>query len=234
MAGIRNVVVVLAVILLTVYALSVRDYLAAQQQQQQQQRTGDGTQQQRQQQQRSRAVSLASCNSTRLDFSRVHRISWNPRAYHYKGFLTDEECDHWVAKAYVVAARSLAALPHRRWCCGSFEPRAASRWACSAPRSPRSTPTRCRRCARARASSCRARSTHCWPRSRSASRVGLDCRSSTVRPSTFCSTRSTSSTSRTTTRSIRRSPAWTATSERVRQRFARCTSLVARSLAALV
>lgn len=232
MAGIRNVVVVLAVILLTVYALSVRDYLAAQQQQQQQ-RTGDGTQQQRQQQ-RSRAVSLASCNSTRLDFSRVHRISWNPRAYHYKGFLTDEECDHWVAKAYVVAARSLAALPHRRWCCGSFEPRAASRWACSAPRSPRSTPTRCRRCARAQASSCRARSTHCWPRSRSASRVGLDCRSSTVRPSTFCSTRSTSSTSRTTTRSIRRSPAWTATSERVRQRFARCTSLVARSLAALV
>jgi len=116
MAGIRNVVVVLAVILLTVYALSVRDYLAAQQQQQQQ-RTGDGTQQQRQQQ-RSRAVSLASCNSTRLDFSRVHRISWNPRAYHYKGFLTDEECDHWVAKAYVVAARSFAALPHRlsvRW-----------------------------------------------------------------------------------------------------------------------
>ncbi|KAH9739878.1 putative prolyl 4-hydroxylase 7 [Citrus sinensis] len=34
--------------------------------------------------------------STTFDPSRVTQLSWNPRAFIYKGFLSDEECDHLI------------------------------------------------------------------------------------------------------------------------------------------
>ncbi|KAG6579383.1 putative prolyl 4-hydroxylase 12 [Cucurbita argyrosperma subsp. argyrosperma] len=40
-----------------------------------------------------------SNHSERIDPSRVVQISWQPRAFLYKGFLSDEECDHLIALA---------------------------------------------------------------------------------------------------------------------------------------
>ncbi|KAF5189923.1 Prolyl 4-hydroxylase [Thalictrum thalictroides] len=39
----------------------------------------------------------ASYNSNVVDPSRVTQISWHPRAFLYKNFLTDEECDHLIS-----------------------------------------------------------------------------------------------------------------------------------------
>ncbi|KAJ7521897.1 hypothetical protein O6H91_19G073400 [Diphasiastrum complanatum] len=36
-----------------------------------------------------------------IDPSRVTQLSWNPRAFLYKGFLTDEECDHLIRLSMV-------------------------------------------------------------------------------------------------------------------------------------
>ncbi|XP_010241900.1 PREDICTED: probable prolyl 4-hydroxylase 6 [Nelumbo nucifera] len=40
-----------------------------------------------------------TAQSTRVDPSRVIQISWRPRVFLYKGFLSDEECEHLVSLA---------------------------------------------------------------------------------------------------------------------------------------
>ncbi|KAF6148992.1 hypothetical protein GIB67_009611 [Kingdonia uniflora] len=38
--------------------------------------------------------------STRIDPSQVTRLSWHPRVFMYRGFLSDEECDHLISLAH--------------------------------------------------------------------------------------------------------------------------------------
>jgi len=45
--------------------------------------------------------------SVKFDPTRVTQLSWNPRAFLYKGFLTDEECDHLITLAKDKLERSL-------------------------------------------------------------------------------------------------------------------------------
>eukprot|EP00252_Welwitschia_mirabilis_P015408 TRINITY_DN3387_c0_g1_i2.p1 TRINITY_DN3387_c0_g1~~TRINITY_DN3387_c0_g1_i2.p1 ORF type:complete len:318 (+),score=42.21 TRINITY_DN3387_c0_g1_i2:155-1108(+) len=41
--------------------------------------------------------------------TKIHQISWKPRAFVYKGFLTDEECDHLISLAKSKLTRSSVA-----------------------------------------------------------------------------------------------------------------------------
>ncbi|KAK4571585.1 hypothetical protein RGQ29_030128 [Quercus rubra] len=41
-----------------------------------------------------------SVHSNRIDPSRVVQLSWQPRVFLYKGFLSDEECDHLITLAH--------------------------------------------------------------------------------------------------------------------------------------
>ncbi|KAL9240463.1 hypothetical protein vseg_014679 [Gypsophila vaccaria] len=43
--------------------------------------------------------SSSSTKSTRIDPSRVVQLSWQPRVFVYKGFASDEECDHLISLA---------------------------------------------------------------------------------------------------------------------------------------
>jgi len=45
--------------------------------------------------------------SVKFDPTRVTQLSWSPRAFLYKGFLTDEECDHLIILAKDKLERSL-------------------------------------------------------------------------------------------------------------------------------
>ncbi|XP_057446164.1 probable prolyl 4-hydroxylase 12 isoform X2 [Lotus japonicus] len=44
--------------------------------------------------------------SNRVDPSRVVQISWQPRVFLYKGFLSDKECDYLISLAYAVKEKS--------------------------------------------------------------------------------------------------------------------------------
>ncbi|KAG6398280.1 hypothetical protein SASPL_139735 [Salvia splendens] len=44
-----------------------------------------------------------------FDPTRVTQISWNPRAFLYRGFLTDEECDHFITLAKDKLEKSMVA-----------------------------------------------------------------------------------------------------------------------------
>ncbi|KAL2577719.1 hypothetical protein AAZV13_16G153500 [Glycine max] len=44
--------------------------------------------------------------SNRINPSRVVQISWQPRVFLYKGFLSDKECDYLVSLAYAVKEKS--------------------------------------------------------------------------------------------------------------------------------
>ncbi|KAA8548030.1 hypothetical protein F0562_004709 [Nyssa sinensis] len=48
-------------------------------------------------------------SSVPLDSSRVTQLSWRPRAFLYKGFLTDEECDHLINLAKHKLEKSMVA-----------------------------------------------------------------------------------------------------------------------------
>jgi len=48
-------------------------------------------------------------SSVKFDPTRVTQLSWNPRAFLYKGFLTDEECDHLITLAKDRLERSMVA-----------------------------------------------------------------------------------------------------------------------------
>ncbi|XP_073156261.1 probable prolyl 4-hydroxylase 6 [Henckelia pumila] len=48
-------------------------------------------------------------SSTPFDPSRVTQIAWSPRAFVYKGFLTDEECAHLISLAQGKLVKSLVA-----------------------------------------------------------------------------------------------------------------------------
>ncbi|XP_015878115.1 probable prolyl 4-hydroxylase 12 isoform X2 [Ziziphus jujuba] len=45
--------------------------------------------------------------SNRIDPSRVVQLSWRPRVFLYKGFLSDEECDHLISLAHDTNEKSL-------------------------------------------------------------------------------------------------------------------------------
>ncbi|KAF3432969.1 hypothetical protein FNV43_RR24071 [Rhamnella rubrinervis] len=45
--------------------------------------------------------------SNRVDPSRVVQLSWRPRVFLYKGFLSDEECDHLISLAHDTNEKSL-------------------------------------------------------------------------------------------------------------------------------
>ncbi|GAA0141601.1 protein modifying enzyme [Lithospermum erythrorhizon] len=47
-----------------------------------------------------------STNSSIVNPSKVTQISWKPRAFVYKGFLTDEECNHLISLAKTELTRS--------------------------------------------------------------------------------------------------------------------------------
>ncbi|KAG9147318.1 hypothetical protein Leryth_020578 [Lithospermum erythrorhizon] len=47
-----------------------------------------------------------STNSSIINPSKVTQISWKPRAFVYKGFLTDEECNHLISLAKTELTRS--------------------------------------------------------------------------------------------------------------------------------
>merc|ERR1712107_117381 len=38
----------------------------------------------------------AACNAPLDLLSQVEVVSWSPRAFLWRGFLTDEECDYWI------------------------------------------------------------------------------------------------------------------------------------------
>ncbi|XP_057786099.1 probable prolyl 4-hydroxylase 7 [Salvia miltiorrhiza] len=48
-------------------------------------------------------------SSAALDPTRVTQISWSPRAFLYRGFLTDEECDHFIDLAKDKLEKSMVA-----------------------------------------------------------------------------------------------------------------------------
>ncbi|KAG2261304.1 hypothetical protein Bca52824_068383, partial [Brassica carinata] len=50
-----------------------------------------------------------SASSLVIDPSRVTQLSWTPRAFLYKGLLTDEECDHFINLAKGKLEKSMVA-----------------------------------------------------------------------------------------------------------------------------
>uniref|UniRef100_A0A7N0V1B9 procollagen-proline 4-dioxygenase n=1 Tax=Kalanchoe fedtschenkoi TaxID=63787 RepID=A0A7N0V1B9_KALFE len=50
-----------------------------------------------------------SLNKGAVDPSRVTQLSWHPRAFVYRGFLSDEECDHLIALARDKLEKSMVA-----------------------------------------------------------------------------------------------------------------------------
>ncbi|XP_071914820.1 probable prolyl 4-hydroxylase 7 [Coffea arabica] len=56
------------------------------------------------------AVKLATgASSAPLDLTRVTQLSWKPRAFIYRGFLTNEECDHMINLAKNKMEKSMVA-----------------------------------------------------------------------------------------------------------------------------
>lgn len=53
--------------------------------------------------------SVTGSSSVTVDPTQVTQISWNPRAFLYRGFLTDEECDHLIALAKDKLEKSMVA-----------------------------------------------------------------------------------------------------------------------------
>ncbi|XP_039129649.1 probable prolyl 4-hydroxylase 4 [Dioscorea cayenensis subsp. rotundata] len=50
-----------------------------------------------------------SCNASLIDPTKSKQISWKPRAFVYRGFLTDQECDHLISLAKSELKRSQVA-----------------------------------------------------------------------------------------------------------------------------
>ncbi|KAG8088297.1 hypothetical protein GUJ93_ZPchr0010g7486 [Zizania palustris] len=54
-------------------------------------------------------VSAAESGRSAFDPSRVVQLSWRPRAFLHKGFLTDAECDHLISLAKDKLEKSMVA-----------------------------------------------------------------------------------------------------------------------------
>ncbi|PNX56202.1 prolyl 4-hydroxylase subunit alpha-1-like protein, partial [Trifolium pratense] len=60
--------------------------------------------------------SVFGVRKVKFDPTRVIQLSWSPRAFLYKNFLTDEECDHLKELPLKMSFKCEASLTLNRFC----------------------------------------------------------------------------------------------------------------------